>query len=76
MTPITRLAALVLVASFVAPMAAVDGKKAEYIGGTIAGMPEKTEGRLREPRSRIAARPMCRGRSASRHRRSVDRRPR
>lgn len=25
---------------------AVDGKKAEYIGGTVSGMPEKAEGRL------------------------------
>jgi len=25
---------------------AVDGKKAEYIGGTVSGLPEKSEGRL------------------------------
>jgi len=41
-----RLIAAVLVASFVAPLAAVGSREAEYIGGTIAGMDEGTEGRL------------------------------
>lgn len=44
----TRLIASALLVAFVAQatLFAVDGKKAEYIGGTVAGMPEKTEGRL------------------------------
>jgi len=43
-----RVVAAVLIATFVtqAALVAVDGKKAEYIGGTVAGMAEKTEGRL------------------------------
>ena len=42
-----RLFATILVLSFtITPIFAVDGKKAEYIGGTIAGMPEKAEGAL------------------------------
>lgn len=45
MKTMQRLFAAVLVCSFVAPLSAVDGKKAEYVGGTV-GMPEKTEGRL------------------------------
>lgn len=36
----------VLVASFVAPLAAVDSKKAQYVGGTVTGIPEKAEGTL------------------------------
>lgn len=32
--------------AFVAPLFAVDGKKAEYVGGTIAGLPEKTGGQF------------------------------
>ncbi len=43
-----RFIATVLIAAFVsqAVLFAVDSKKAEYIGGTVAGLPEKTEGRL------------------------------
>lgn len=43
-----RFTAVVLVATFASQVAlgAVDSKKAEYIGGTVAGMAEKTEGRL------------------------------
>jgi hypothetical protein len=41
-----RLIAVLLVASFVAPLAAVGSREAEYIGGTIAGMEEGTEGRF------------------------------
>ena len=43
-----RAIAAVLVAAFLAQsvVLAVDGKKAEYIGGTITALPEKSEGRL------------------------------
>jgi len=43
-----RVAAVVLLGALVSQTAlhAVDGKKAEYIGGTVTGMPEKTEGKL------------------------------
>ena len=40
-----RMAAIILIASFsVTPVLAVGGKKAEYVGGTITGIEEKTEG--------------------------------
>jgi len=42
----SRLVAVLLTLSFVAPLAAVGSRKAEYIGGTIAGMAEGTEGTL------------------------------
>lgn len=38
--------ALITAFAFQASLVAVDGKKAEYIGGTVAGMAEETEGRL------------------------------
>lgn len=43
-----RAIAAVLVAAFLAQsvVLAVDGKKAEYIGGTITALPDKSEGRL------------------------------
>lgn len=41
-----RALATLLILSFVVPLAAVDGKKAEYVGGTVSGVPEKTEGIL------------------------------
>ncbi len=41
------IATLVALAVFFAvPLSAVDGKKAEYIGGTISGVPEKSSGRF------------------------------
>jgi len=43
---VRSLIACLLVVALTTPLLAVDGKKAEYIGGTISGMPEKTEGRL------------------------------
>lgn len=44
----TRFVSATLVTAFViqSTLVAVDGKKAEYIGGTISGMPEKAEGKL------------------------------
>src|SRR5687767_3342738 len=47
--PMKRLIGLVCLFAFVAnsaPLLAVDGKKAQYIGGTIAGLKENAEGRL------------------------------
>lgn len=43
-----RFVASALLVAFVtqAALFAVGGKKAEYIGGTVAGLPEKTEGKL------------------------------
>jgi hypothetical protein len=41
-----RLIAALLLCSLVAPLAAVGSRKAEYVGGTIAGLPERTEGLL------------------------------
>lgn len=41
-----RLVAASLLLSFVAPLAAVGSREAEYIGGTIAGLEEGTEGRF------------------------------
>lgn len=38
-------ASFILIACFHTALVAVDGKKVEYIGGTV-GLPEKTEGRL------------------------------
>lgn len=38
--------ACLIVVSLVAPLAAVDGKKAMYVGGTISGLKEQTEGKL------------------------------
>lgn len=43
---IRRLIAVVLIVAFVAPAAAVGGKKAEYVGGTVADLPERKEGRF------------------------------
>lgn len=41
------VAAALAASSLIQPLVfAVDGKKAEYIGGTISGLPEKTEGKL------------------------------
>ena len=42
----TTSALLVVVFLAQATLGAVDGKKAEYIGGTITGLPEQSEGRL------------------------------
>lgn len=41
-----RLIVAGLVLSFVAPLAAVGSRKAQYMGGTLAGLPERKEGRL------------------------------
>ncbi|MGE0445648.1 MAG: hypothetical protein AB7P99_10505 [Vicinamibacterales bacterium] len=41
-----RLITIAIVVSFVAPLVAVGSKKAEYVGGTIVGLPERTEGLL------------------------------
>jgi hypothetical protein len=41
-----RFVALVIVVAFVSPVLAVGSKKAEYVGGTISTVPEKTEGDL------------------------------
>jgi hypothetical protein len=41
-----RLIALALVVAFATPLLAVGGKKAEYVGGTVSTVPEKTEGDL------------------------------
>ncbi len=48
MNPSSRIVAVALLAAIVSQpvLQAVDGKKAEYIGGTVNGMPEETEGRL------------------------------
>lgn len=45
---IARTVAVTLIAAtlYQSSVLAVGGKKAEYIGGTVAGMPEKTEGAL------------------------------
>ena len=43
---IRRLIAVVLIVAFVVPVAAVGGKKAEYVGGTVADLPERKEGRF------------------------------
>jgi hypothetical protein len=42
---IASIVALVVFISAV-PLSAVDGNKAEYVGGTITGLPEKTSGRF------------------------------
>lgn len=41
-----RLVAALLVLTFVAPLGAVGSRKAEYVGGTITGLAEGTEGVL------------------------------
>lgn len=48
MSAMSKAVAAVLLLTFVSQsvVLAVGGKKAEYIGGTITGIPEKTEGRL------------------------------
>ena len=46
MRAVRRLVAFLLIVTFTAPLLAVDGKKAEYVGGTIAGIGEQTEGKL------------------------------
>lgn len=43
---IRTVAAAALIVSFTTPLLAVGAKKAEYVGGTVSGLPEKTEGRL------------------------------
>lgn len=41
-----RLIAACLVVSFAVPVAAVGSRKAQYMGGTLVGLPERKEGRL------------------------------
>lgn len=41
-----KLIAVVLVLGLTAPLLAVGGNKAQYIGGTVAGLKDKAEGRI------------------------------
>jgi hypothetical protein len=43
---LTVAIALIVLVSLQSILTAVDGKKAQYIGGTISGLPENAEGRL------------------------------
>jgi hypothetical protein len=46
LTPTRRFVAAAIVLSLIAPLAAVGSRKVEYVGGTIAGLSESTEGNL------------------------------
>jgi hypothetical protein len=44
--PMKKLIAAALIVAFTTPLFAVGSKKAEYVGGTITSVPERTEGDL------------------------------